>query len=96
MIDPATDEPAALFLAEVARLCEAEPELAPLSGGILAGVSLDIAHDSRSFARLLGIEHALVLRELEQLFAQGRLTVTRRDERTRRTHYAPAPATATA
>ena len=74
-------------MAEVERLCAADPRLGTLGAGILAGINLDIAHDSRSFARTLGIEHALVLREVEMLAEVGLLTVTRRDDRTQRCFY---------
>lgn len=87
---PDVSDAEALYLAEVERQCEADPMLSPLGAGILAGLALHVAQDSRSFARLLGIEHALVLREVEQLAAAGRLIVTKRDPRTSRTAYAPA------
>lgn len=90
--DPTPDDAVALYLAEVERQCAADPALSTVAAGILAGQALDIAHDSRGFSRLLGIEHALVLREVELLADRGRLLVTRRDERTRRTCYASAPA----
>lgn len=81
-------DPAAVYMAEVERQCAADPLLSPLAAGILAGAMLNVAQDSRSFARLLGVEHALVLREVEQLSASGQLQVTRRDERTQRAFYA--------
>jgi hypothetical protein len=82
------ETPEATFMAEVERLCTADSRLSPLSAGILAGILLDVAHDSRTFSRILGIEHALILREIEMLTELGRLAITRRDERTQRTYYA--------
>lgn len=78
------------FVAMAERLARLDPRLSMLQAGLLAAVHLDIAHDSRSFARLLGIEHALVLREITALCGAGDLlAVTRRDERTMRTFFAP-------
>lgn len=90
---PQTIDPAEIYFAEVERICTKDPWLSPLGGGILAGIALDIAHDSRTFARTLGIEHAIVLREVQVLVELERLIVTERDERTHRCGYArPAPA----
>lgn len=67
--------------------------LSGLGAGIVAAAHLDIASDSRSFSRLLGIAHALVLREMTGLSAEGGpLLITARDERTQRTRYALTPA----
>ncbi len=45
--------------------------------------------DSRSFSRVLGIEHALVLREIAELSGpDGLITVTARNEKTLRTSLA--------
>ncbi len=79
-----------LYFAEVERMCAGDPALSALGAGILVGIAFDIAHDSRAFARTLGIEHAIVLREVQGLVAMGRLTITRRDERTHRCGYALA------
>ena len=76
-----------VFLTEVARTCGKDPWLSTMGGGIIAAITLDIAHDSRSFARTFGIEHALVLREVQILEDMDRLQVTRRDERTQRCSY---------
>jgi len=76
------------FMAEVERISVADPRLNTLSAAILAGLDFEIARDSRSFAKALGIEHALVLREVQALLDLERLTVTRRDERTQRCSYA--------
>lgn len=82
----ATDDRAAAYLAEVGRICATDPGLVPLAGGILAALGLDIA-DSRHFARTFGVEHSLVLREVQALEDRGRLIVTRRDGRTQRCCY---------
>jgi hypothetical protein len=87
--DPAPD--AETYMALVEALTEADPRLSPLAAGILAAAHLDIAHDSRSFAKALGISHALVLREVEILSGDlGLLTVIRREARTQRCFYAVA------
>lgn len=79
------------FMAEVERICKADPALTPLSAGIMAGISLNIADDSRTFSRVMGIEHAPVLREVDALVQRGHLTITRRDERTQRSYYTARP-----
>lgn len=86
-----TSDGAAIYLAEVEEACAADPRLSPLGAGILAGIALDIAHDSRGFARIFGVEHALILREVQQLADIERLVVTKRDARTQRCSYAAAP-----
>ena len=83
-------DPAARYFAEVERICPKHPWLTPLGGAILAGIDLAVAHDSRGFAKALGIEHALVLREVQTLVDLERLIVTQRDERTHRCRYARA------
>nr|WP_210279829.1 hypothetical protein [Methylorubrum thiocyanatum] len=68
------------------------PDLSLLEAGILAGLHLGLAADSRSFARIFGVEHALVLRAVEGLTGATLLTVTARDGRTQRTRYAASAA----
>lgn len=64
-------------------------QLTPLSAGILAAAYLDLASDSRSFARKLDIAHALVLRECVALSEDhGLLTLTDRSERSQRLFFA--------
>ena len=76
------------FLALAARLQDEDPNLSPIQAGLLAAASLGIARDSSTFARLLGLAHALVLRELNALAERGDLlSIEKRDERTMRTHY---------
>ena len=75
------------FMAEIELICLADRRLTPLGGGILAGIDFDIAHDSRGFAKLVGVEHALVLREVQALVDLRRLMITKRDVRTQRCYY---------
>lgn len=51
----------------VGRLCAADPALSAVGAAILVALHLGIASDSRTFSRLFGIEHALVLREVTEL-----------------------------
>jgi hypothetical protein len=78
-----------LFMSRVDALLKEEALLiSPLGAGIIVAVDMGIA-DSRSFARLLGIEHALVLREIAGLSGpDGLLTVTGRQPKTLRTSLA--------
>lgn len=80
--DDASDD----FMALTAAIAEKEPRLSSLAAGILASLSLRIADDTRSFARIFDIEHALVLRALNELdHAEPLVEITRRDGRTQRT-----------
>lgn len=83
---------AQVFLAEVEHICAADPRLSPLAGAVLAGITLGFAHDSRSCAKALGLEHALVLREVQDLADFQRLAIAKRDPRTQRCHYQLLPA----
>ena len=87
MIEPPDSD---LFLSRVGALLtkgEALP-LSPLAAGIVVAVELGIA-DSRGFARALGVEHALVLREIALMSgADGLITVTGRHPKTLRTSLA--------
>ena len=91
---PKTDDAVEIYFAEVERICTKDPWLSPLGGGILAGIALDVAHDSRAFAKALGIAHAIVLREIQTLVDLERLVVTRRDDRTHRCSYVRTAAAA--
>ncbi len=86
MSRPAPD--AGDFLALAARLQAEKPQLSGIQAGLVAAARLGIANDSRAFARLLGLAHALVLRELNAL-PEGLLRIEQRDTRTLRTRYAP-------
>lgn len=78
------------LMALVAQLQGEDALLTPIQAALLAAARLGIAQDSRTFARLLGLAHALVLRELSALAARERIRIEKRDQRTLRTHYAPA------
>jgi hypothetical protein len=81
---------AAHFLHLVERALANNPELSPVQGAILVAARQDIARDSKTFARLFGMAHAIVLRELNALIqTTGLVTQTNRDTRTLRTHYQP-------
>jgi hypothetical protein len=77
------------FLALAAQLQEHVAGLTPIQSGLLAAAHMGIARDSRTFAHLLDLAHALVLREMNALAERGGLLrVEKRDERTMRTHFA--------
>jgi hypothetical protein len=75
------------FLALVAAIRAEDATLSPLGAGIVAALSQRIADDSRTFARLFGIAHALVLREINLLCgSETPIEMIRRDARTQRTY----------
>jgi len=75
------------FLALVEAIRSQDAKLSPLVAGIIAAISQGIADDSRTFARLFGIAHALVLREINLLCGpDAPIEILRRDARTQRTH----------
>ena len=78
-----------LFMSRVeALLTGREQQITPLTAGMVVAIDLGIA-DSRSFSRLLGVEHALVLREIaDQSGPDGLIVVTARNEKTLRTSLA--------
>ena len=77
------------LLATIEAIRRLDPRLSPLDGVILAAVTLDIADDTRSFARLFEVEHALVIRAAHELTEEGRwLDVVERQARTQRTKVA--------
>jgi hypothetical protein len=76
------------FLSLVTELQAKDPRLTSLQAALIVAAKEEIALDSRSFARLLGVAHALVLRELNALVAiGGPLRVVKREARTLRVHY---------
>lgn len=80
------------FLALVAAAQGRDIELTSVQAGLLVAAELGIAHDSRAFARLLGIAHSLVLRELNALAErEDVLQIVKRDLRTMRVHYTLPP-----
>ena len=78
-----------VFMSRVDALLQAETaQISPLAAGIIVAVDMGIA-DSRSFSRLLGVEHALVLREVAHLSGpEGLITVTGRHAKSLRTSLA--------
>lgn len=89
MSEPSAD--AQTFLTATDTIAELRTDLSMLEAGLLAGLHLKLASDSRSFARVFGVEHALVLRALDSLSGTTALvTLTDRDNRTQRTRYAPS------
>ncbi|NNU61689.1 hypothetical protein HKX02_15755 [Ochrobactrum soli] len=86
------DEAAADYMALVERLVATSENLSPFGAGIIAALALGVAADSRTFGRVLGIEHALVLREVNLLGADGGyIRISQRDPRTQRTRYELSP-----
>lgn len=91
MSEPPAD--AETFLAVTDSIADLQPALSTLEAGLLAGLHLKLTADSRSFARVFGVEHALVLRAVETLSGEAALiAITERNERTQRTRYAATPA----
>ncbi|MEH7881247.1 hypothetical protein V7798_34165 [Rhizobium laguerreae] len=80
------------FLALVAAAQGRDIGLTSIQAGLLVAAELGIAGDSRAFARMLGIAHSLVLRELNVLAErEGVLQIVKRDLRTMRVHYTLPP-----
>ncbi|MGE7368751.1 hypothetical protein ACQKKX_06705 [Neorhizobium sp. NPDC001467] len=75
------------FLTLVAAEQGRDPTLTSIQAAMVVAARLGIAGDSRSFARILDIEHALTLRELNALADRGDIIILKRDERTLRTFY---------
>ncbi len=76
------------FMQMVSAVCAADASLTSLGAALVLALHTGIARDTRTFARKLGIEHALVLREVSGLSEAGLLTVTARNARTQRTELA--------
>ncbi len=77
------------FLGHAAEVCAAAPFLTPMGASILLALHFGICADSRTFARLFEISHALVLREVTTLAEQHDLvTIVERNPRTQRTALA--------
>ncbi|GGF49922.1 hypothetical protein GCM10007301_06490 [Azorhizobium oxalatiphilum] len=77
------------FLAEVDWILARTPDLTPLDAGVLAALHRGLASDTRSFAKLFGVAHALVLRTVADLAdGLGLVTLEARDLRTQRTRLA--------
>ncbi|HEX2841175.1 hypothetical protein [Hyphomicrobium sp.] len=76
------------FMQMVSTVCAADASLTPLGAALIVALHTGIARDTRTFARKLGIEHALVLREVSSLSDAGLVAVTARNARTQRTELA--------
>lgn len=85
---PDADAAVKTYLERVASHAARDPDLTALQAGLRAAAELGLAHDTRRFANLLGLSHALVLRDLQALADKGGVRITRRDGRTMRTFYA--------
>ncbi|MNI17398.1 hypothetical protein D3C73_707670 [compost metagenome] len=76
------------FLSLVAECQAKDPRLTSLQAALIVAAEAGIALDSRSFARLFGVAHALVLRDLNALIEMdGPLRVVKREARTLRSFY---------
>ncbi|WP_425349404.1 hypothetical protein [Falsochrobactrum shanghaiense] len=81
------------YMALVDALEATSDKISRLGAGIIAALAFNVASDSRSFARRLGVAHALVLREVTLLGEQDDYIIIRqRDARTQRIHYVLSPA----
>ncbi|GLK78979.1 hypothetical protein [Methylopila turkensis] len=77
------------FMAAVEAMVEAAPGLTPLHAGVLTALGAGVAGDSRSFAKVFGLAHALVLRAVSDLADElGLVSVAARDARTQRAKLA--------
>jgi hypothetical protein len=78
-----------VFMSRVEAMLSAQsPSISPLAAGLVVAVDMGIA-DSRTFSRALGVEHALVLREIAGVSGpEGFVTVTARHAKTLRTSLA--------
>lgn len=75
------------FLQLVEQFQADHPQITPLQASVIIAAREGISHDSRTFSRLFGVAHALVLREIGTLADQNQLSITRQDARTMRTHF---------
>jgi hypothetical protein len=78
-----------VFMSRVDALLKRDAlQISSLGAGIVVAIDMGIA-DSRSFSRALGVEHALVLREITNLSGpDGLVIVTGRQEKTLRSSLA--------
>jgi phage regulator Rha-like protein len=78
------EQSAVSFMAAVEQIMQGSSQALTATGAaILLAIQLDIATDSRSIAKQLGLAHALVLREIAALSPRF-VRVTKRDARTQR------------
>jgi hypothetical protein len=86
-VSEATSDPEN-FLDLVENLVQTSGRLSSLQAALLIACNLSIASDSRTFAKLFDIEHAIVLRELNILaIGDELLVITKRDPRSLRSHF---------
>jgi hypothetical protein len=76
------------ILDAISALSLLEPALSQLGAAILAALHYGIAKDSRTFARIFDIAHALVLREVTALSDDLGLFTIGRNAKTQRTEFA--------
>ena len=77
------------FMAEVEAVERGGPGLSMLHAGLLVALREGVAADTRSFAKVFGIAHALVLRAANELSDEHALVEeTGRDSRTQRARLA--------
>ncbi len=76
------------FLGRVAELTAADPTLSAIGASVLLALHLGICSDTRTFSRIFGIEHAIVLREVTALSEAHLLATLDRNPRTQRTSLA--------
>lgn len=77
-----------MFLGRVTELCAADPSLSSIGASVLLALHFGICGDTRTFSRIFGIEHALVLRATTELSEAHLLTLLDRNPRTQRTTVA--------
>ena len=70
---------------------ELDGKITRLGAAILAARHLDICRDTRQFARLFGVSHALVIRDCTFLDEDGVLTVEARKESSQSMRYDLSP-----
>ena len=77
------------FMEQVSEIAARDPRLTPLHAAVLAALGIGAAADTRSFAKVFGVAHALVLRTVSDLAdGFGLVSETGRDARTQRARLA--------
>ncbi|MEM6696727.1 MAG: hypothetical protein AAF626_18860 [Pseudomonadota bacterium] len=87
--DSANDDPAGDLETLVRALLAKNPSsLDAIAAGVLAASHLGLVNDTRTFARELGLAHALVIRSVTTLSSElGLITVDRQSDRSQRLRY---------
>lgn len=66
--------------------------VSPIGAGLLAASYMELSQDTRSFSKLLGVAHALVIRDCVALSqSPSLLTVDNRGDRSQRLHFRLTP-----